>query len=76
MKEFKSTDLYESSFLYASGQNLLRLEGESQQRWFVFDNREQCERLSNTYWSKKAVVNAKEYADSIRTLKDRLFARR
>jgi hypothetical protein len=75
MGEFKTSDLYEAAFLYAQGCNLVGLEG-SQQKWFVFEGKERCEQLSTAFWSKKGEVNAKNYADSIRTLKDRLFAQK
>lgn len=75
MDEFKSTDLYESAFLYASGAKLLRLEGQGSQKWFVFEQKEQCEGLINIYWSREATVVAKDFAEGIRSLKDLLFAR-
>lgn len=74
MTSFRTSDLYEAAFLYAHDQKLVGLEGE-RQKWFVFEGQMECESLSSDYWSKRAVINAKDFADSIRTLKDRLFAR-
>lgn len=75
MDEFKSTDLYESAFIYASGVKLVRLEGEGSQKWFVFAEKERCGGLSNAYWSREAKVVAKDLVEAIRTLKDMIFAR-
>lgn len=74
MSEFRTTDLYEASYLYAVGAEFLRLEGEGQ-KWFVFSKKEECEELAKSFWGRKGVVNAKEFVDAIRTLKDLLFAR-
>lgn len=70
----REKDLYIGAFLYASGRKLLRLEWAGAFYWFVFEDKERCEELSNQYWSGEAVVNAKAYVDALRTLKDRLFA--
>ena len=76
MNSYKTKDLYEAALLYAAGIGLMGLDGEGKQMWFVFGDREESERLANSYWSRLAEVNAKDYADAIRSLKDRLFARR
>lgn len=55
---------------------LLRLQREESFYWFVFENRQLCEQISNEYWSGDLKVGAKEHSDALRTLKDRLFARR
>lgn len=70
--EFRTKDLYESAYLYSQGQELVRLEKDGHNYWFVFADKEACSRLSNEYWSGKS--SAKAYADAIRTLKDRIFA--
>lgn len=73
--EYKTRDLHEAAFLYAKNKKLLRLEGEGREFWFIFDQLEDCELLTQSYWSKEAQVIAKEYVDALRTLKDRIFAR-
>ena len=70
---FSSSDLSESSFLYASGKRLLKTEKLYGKITFFFEDKIACEKLSSSYWSKEAKVNAKEFADSIRTLKDMIF---
>ena len=74
--EYKTKDLHEASFLYAKGKKLLRLEGGDREFWFVFEDLESCEILSNSYWSREATIVAKELIDSIRTLKDMIFSKK
>lgn len=70
---YRTKDLSESAFLYASKQRLLRLDSEQGRIYFVFENKDSCEELSNSYWRKEASVNAKDFADAMRTLKDIIF---
>lgn len=72
---YSTKDLSEASFLYASGKKLTKLHKDGKRVWFIFDDRLSCEKLVNAFWSKEAVVNAKEYSDAIRTLKDLIFNR-
>ena len=74
--EYKTRDLYEAAFLYAKNIKLLRLEGHSREFWFIFDQAEDCETLANSYWANEAEILAKQYVDALRTLKDRIFARK
>jgi len=70
---YPTKDLSEASFLYASGQKLVELKNDNGRVWFVFSDGSTCEKLSNSYWQKEAVVNAKEFSDALRTLKDIIF---
>lgn len=72
---FKTKDLYLSAFLIASGEKLLGVEGEPREYWFMFADKEKCEDLSIKYWSGEKEVNAKKFSDSLRTLKDIIFAK-
>ena len=74
-KTFQTRDLSEAAFLYASGQKLSKLNNDGQRFWFVFDGKDHCEKLSDAYWRKEAVVNAKDMSDALRTLKDMIFNR-
>lgn len=67
-------DLYEASFLYASGKRLVELRNQGSYKTFVFEDCDACESLANQYWSGRATVNAKALTDAQRTLKDFLFA--
>lgn len=72
-KFYRTRDLNEASFLFASRQKLIRLEEDSGRFWFVFEDRPACQKLIDAYWRREATVNAKEFADSFRSLKDRIF---
>ena len=73
---FRSKDLSESSFLFASGLRLIKTDNENGTIWFVFENKDKCERLSLDFWSKQANVNAMAYVDALRTLKALIFRKR
>ena len=74
-ENYRTRDLSESAFLYASGKKLLKLENDNKRVWFIFKDRLSCQDLLDSYWQKEAVVNAKEFADAIRSLKDLIFNR-
>lgn len=71
--KYKTKDLGEAAALLAAGIKFLRLEKASSFYWFVFEN-EKSQEVSSAYWSGDLSVVAKKYNDSLRTLKDRLFA--
>lgn len=73
---YYTKDLSEAAAILCSGAKLLRLEQEQNFYWFLFVDKSLCEQLSNSYWSGELKIYAKTYADSIRSLKDRLFAGR
>lgn len=73
MDTFRTKDLPIAAFLYASGKRLFESQNDNGKVWFVFNDKATCENLVNSYWRKDASVNAKEYADSLRTLKDLIF---
>jgi len=73
--QFKTKDLYEASYLQSKGKRLVKLESEGRIFWFVFE-REDCEKLSQEYWTGTGEIPPKAYSDSIRSLKDRVFARK
>lgn len=75
---YKTKDLACSALLYASNQKLLRLErhGNSNQFYFVFSDKAQCEKLVTSYWQGDIVINAKVFSDAMRSMKDRIFCER
>lgn len=76
MPTYSTKDLYEASFLYAVGKKLVDLTREGPQAWFNFEDEDGCHRLSRVFWAKEGSVVPKIYAESIRSLKDMLFAQR
>jgi len=76
MEMYKTKDIYEASALLAYNLKLVRLEPEHNFYWFIFENNDVSRKTADRYWRGDLLVNAEQYADAIRTLKDRLFARR
>lgn len=74
MEKFRTKDIYEASALIAKNLSLTGLEADAGFYWFVFESSDTCRNLSNSYWSNNLNVLAKDYADAIRSLKDRLFS--
>ena len=74
MDEFKSSDIFEASYLVACGLKIQRLEGEGQRKFFIFPNKRGCEELSEAYWSKKASIEPRYFVESIKSVKDLLFS--
>ena len=69
-------DLYEASLLIACKIKLLKLVKENNYYLFAFENKAKAEELSAKFWLREIDVDAKAYAEAIRSLKDRIFARR
>ena len=73
---YLTKDLYEGAFLYANRLRLLELQQEGKFYYFVFEDKEKAKSLSDKYWQREGKVIPKDYAESIRSLKDRLYARK
>ena len=76
---YLTKDIHEAAWLLQNRLELRQLiaqQNNSSVYYFCFENREDSEKLANEFWNKKATGNIKEYAESLRTLKDRLFARK
>ena len=74
--EYLVKDLYEAAFLYSIKKPFKGLLKESNYFWFIFENKKDCEQASQGYWSGTAFGVIKNYADAIKTLKERLFAQK
>ena len=59
---------------YAKGAGFIGVNRNGRLCWFVFENHQLCEKLQQQFFAKSVEVNAKDYADAIRTLKDLVFA--
>ena len=64
-KPFRTKDLSEAAFLYASGKKLISVQSDNNRRYFIFEGYVPCTELADSYWRKEAMVNAKEYADAL-----------
>lgn len=74
--EYLTKDLYEAALLQTHNLKLLKLVKEDNYYWFAFEDKTKAEQLSAQFWRKEVKVNAKAYAEAIRSLKDRIFARK
>ena len=70
---YLTRDLPEAAALYSLRQKLLRLEKEAEHFIFVFQDKEFCQKLANAFLNRELTVDAKTYAESLRTLKDKIF---
>lgn len=71
---YKTKDLPESAALVYKNRQLLRIERQGKICWFVFDNKEECEKLSNDFFFGEFIVNAREYYEIVIRLKHRIFS--
>lgn len=75
INEYVTKDIGEASAILASGIKLLRLEQDGQFFWFIFQGKDTI-KTADKYWSGDLAVIAKNYNDSYKTLRDRIFARK
>lgn len=71
--EFFVRDMYLGAFLYARGMKLIRVDRDDGICWFIFENKGLCEELQRGFFSRVNDVNAKGYADALKTLKNLVF---
>lgn len=74
--EYLTKDIYEAAAILARGQRLLRLQLQWDYFLFVFEGKAHSEKIADAFWSGLDIGSTKAYADALRTLKDRIFARR
>lgn len=69
--EYRSRDLYFSSYLFSTGHELTSVEFDSQGNffWFVFNDKEACEREEQAFLKNEVSVKAKDYSEAIKFLK-------
>lgn len=73
-EEYKTRDLAEAGALIVEGQQLKRIERQGQICWFIFENKQKCEELSNKFFFGNLLVNAREFYETLARLKNRIFA--
>ncbi len=71
--EFQTRNLQIGSALKAAGQRLVRLDWRDGKAHFVFEDKLRCESMVQDYWSSGLKLPAKDFFNSMRELKDRLF---
>jgi hypothetical protein len=72
-QEYRTKDLAEASALITTGNILVRIERENKVCFFVFDNRTNCQAISNKYFFGELSVNARNFYEAMVRLKNRIF---
>ncbi len=64
-------DLYFASYLFAKNYKLAAVKSDESGGffWFIFSDREKCEREEQLFFKNEANVKAKDYAEAIKYLK-------
>lgn len=71
---YKTKDLAEAGALIIKKLQLIEIEREGKICWFIFDNKQECEKLSNQFFFGEFLVNALEYHETLNRLKNRIFS--
>lgn len=70
---FSTKDLYLGGMIYAKKAKFLGIERQGQICWFLFEDKDLCEDLQQQFYARTANVNAKDFAEGVRTLKNLIF---
>lgn len=73
-ENYKTKDLAEASMLIVKSQKLISMQREGRICWFIFENRDDCEKLSHEYYYGEVLVNALDLTEAMKRLKNRIFA--
>jgi hypothetical protein len=74
-ENYKTKDLGECAALIVAKQRLADIEREGRVCWFVFDDREECEKLASQFFFGELLLNAREYYEAMVRVKNRIFSR-
>lgn len=73
---YKTCDLYEASFLYASiDVQHVGLHKYLNKYYFLFRPKMHCYDLSKLYWAKQGTIAPLALTEAIRTLKDLIYSK-
>ena len=72
--DYKTKDLGEAAALIVKKQRFIRIDREGRICWFIFENLQECERLSSDFFFGELLVNARELQEAIKRLKHRIFS--
>ena len=72
--DYKTKDLGEAAALIVKKQRFIRIDRDGRICWFVFENIQECERLSSDFFFGELLVNARELQEAIKRLKHRIFS--
>lgn len=71
---YKTKDLAEAAALIIEGQQMLRIDRDGRICWFVFENKDKCEEISNKFFFGGLLVNGREFYETVVRLKNRIFS--
>ena len=71
---YRTKDLAEAGALVYLKQQLIRMEREGRICWFIFEDKEECGKLSNQFFFGECSVNARDYYETLSRLKNRIFS--
>lgn len=75
VNEYKTRDLAEAASIITQNKKLIRLERTGSTCWFIFSDKEECEKVSNEFFFGQLLVNARQYHEAVTLLKNRIFSR-
>jgi len=71
---YKTKDLGECAALIVAKQQLINIERLGSIRWFVFEDKEKCEKLGSQFFFGELLLNAREYYEAMVRVKNRIFS--
>jgi len=71
---YKTRDLAEATALAVSKIPIIGIEKKGVYCWFVFADPSECIKISNMFFYGELLVNAREYWETTKRLKNRIFA--
>lgn len=72
--EMAVKDLGEAAVLLMAGMSLVEIKNIEGIYWFVFDDKNQCQTISDSYWFSNYSVDAKTFRETMNRLKNRIFS--
>lgn len=73
--EYSTRDIGEAASLIVRKQKLIRIDRDNRICWFVFENIEECKKLSSDFFFGELLINARDYYEALGRLKNRIFSR-
>jgi hypothetical protein len=74
-REYLTRDIGEAASLIVKKQKLIRIDRDNRICWFVFENIEECKKLSSDFFFGELLLNARDYYEALGRLKNRIFSR-
>lgn len=73
---YQTRDLHEAAVLLTMKRPLVDIKREGGNTcWFVFDNKDRCQQISQQYFFDTLLVNARDLVEAQQILKNRIFSK-